>query len=278
MSVVLQSSTSSAFNQTGSLVINKPSGLAVGDLLLAVITLNDPNVTRPAGWSRLLTSSSGAGNVNTIIDYIIATSTEVAASNFTWTGVGGQVLGGGLARIDGHHSTNPLGVSANDGTITATATPSFPITVTPNDASSLFLFVIGTYDNSNSTITSSTYAIVTSNPTWTEAFDLPLNGGGGSSWHTALASATRTQITATGNASATISKSCAQFAGIMIVVRPQITVTASETGSTTDSLSKILTKNVLEVESVVDTAIATKSKIWTNQTKNPSTWTNQTKN
>lgn len=276
MAVTLESVQTGAYAD-GTLTITKPVSLAVGDLMVAVVHGNTTGgITIPSGWTGLTSVAVGAAVTDLITYYKIATSTEVSASNFSWTVAGGQYIGGAIMRITGHHSSNPVAVFATDTEVT-TATPTFTSTVTPNTANSIILFFLGTYLNSATTRTASTYAIVTSNPTWTEQLDITTSAMGGATYQTSFASATRPQTTATGNATVTLSGSCTNLGNIMVVVRPQITSTLTETETAVETLTKTPTKNITNTESVVETLIAEKDRIWINQDKNSSSFTNQDK-
>ena len=72
-----------------TLVIAKPAGLTVGDLMVAVIGKDDDPVISgyPSGWTEAAQYNTALGNdVTSGIYYVVATSTETAASDFTWTG------------------------------------------------------------------------------------------------------------------------------------------------------------------------------------------------
>jgi hypothetical protein len=85
----------------GGTTITKPVGLVVGDLLLAVVADDQYNsniLVTPAGWTELFRETSGSNNyAEVLVCYIVATSTETAASNFTFT----NATGGILYRISG---------------------------------------------------------------------------------------------------------------------------------------------------------------------------------
>jgi hypothetical protein len=249
----------------------------VGDLMVASISADGTVNSTPSGWSSLTSQETGGGGgLTQRIYYITATSTEVAASNFTWTTSSSNVFVGWIARITGHHSTNPMGVNNKEG-VASSASPTYSITVTPNNASSLLLFCEASYLTSatTSTWTSSTYAIVTSNPSWTEAVDTTIGYASGGA-QTALAYATRPEVTATGNASLALSLS-RESSGIMIVVRPAYSSSTTETVTTTDTVNKGLTKTFLETVISTDSTTNTKQKDWTNPSKNTTTWTNPNK-
>lgn len=72
-------------------VVTKPTGLAVGDVMVNVVMTNaGGTITAPAGqgWTRLVTKdATTTGPFRVEIWWVIATSTHTAASNFTWTTV-----------------------------------------------------------------------------------------------------------------------------------------------------------------------------------------------
>jgi hypothetical protein len=274
MAVAFESIQTTAYTSSGTLTITKPVSLAVGDLMIAVIHGNiGGGITPPSGWGTIATIN--AGDPDLLIYYIIATSTEVAAANFSWTVTGGNYLGGSIARFTGQHSTNPVAIFATDAD-TGTATPAFTSTVTPNDASSLLLFCLGTYVNTSTGRTASGYAIVTSNPSWTERFDITVDTGS-TTYQVSLATATRPEITATGNASVTMNGSCTNLGNVMVIIRPQITVTATETETVVDTVTKKPTKIFSETESVTDTVTTSEEKVWNEETKHSNSWTHQQK-
>lgn len=273
MAVAFQSATS-ATTTSGSITITKPSSVAVGDLLIAVIGTQNSISTAPTGWTALTNKSTASGYINVYVYYVVATSTQVSATDFTWT-ASTNFMVGGISRITGQQGT-PVGIYASANAASST-TPTLAMTVTPDDASSLLLFCVGSGINSGATNSSSAYAIVTSNPSWTEAFDTTANAGGSGSGQVAMAYATRPEITATGNASLTLASSW-ESAGIMVVVRPLLLYTASETETATDATVRSVTKTLSETENASDTISSSKQLSWSNDTKNTSTWTNDTKN
>ena len=71
-----------------SVTITKPTGLAVGDLMIACISKDDdPGITPPSGWTELRHYGTTTGiDQRTWLGYKIATSADVSASTFAWTG------------------------------------------------------------------------------------------------------------------------------------------------------------------------------------------------
>lgn len=204
-----------------STVITKPVSLAVGDVMVGVIVGSKSSggsvnaFSSPSGWTNLTNLEEGAGRaVRMKIDYIVATATEVAASNFTWgTGSsGGTTAGGVIYRI------------SSAGTVTANAdgnsSADWSCTLTP-EANSLLLMAIGAADSAASGSVSN-YAIATSSPSWTERYD---TFGNNSTNNLLVAGATgsRPESTATGNASATFTTfSAAVSIGALVAIAPAV--------------------------------------------------------
>ncbi len=153
-----------------NVTISKPSGLAVGDVMIAIVGW-DPSGTTPAlsGWT-LIDSIDPGGFLVAIAAYIkIADSADVAASNFTTTGgsAGSARVVGIIYRITGSAITDPIVVahavqgqdgSSNPFRITAGLTPG-----------SLECLLIGAAYGSNDPNPMSGYAVVNNNPAlWTE--------------------------------------------------------------------------------------------------------------
>ena len=229
-------SSSTAYSASGtSLVIAKPSGLAVGDLMLAQIRNDDGNsITLPSGWSTLTSTFNPFNFV--YVHYKYADSGDVAASNFTWTLPSSVISAGGILRITG---ASPLiGSAFLAGGQSNTATPSFATGVTPTRPDSLlvqFWFYMG---NSNASLGG--YAIVTSNPTWTEAYDVGMESNAGIT----CAWAVRPQTTSTGAWSATGGTGTSDYNSFLVSINEALridtseSVTLSETSKQNQSIKK----------------------------------------
>lgn len=273
MAIIESKSTGS--HTTGDLVITKPSGLAVDDLMVAVIQGRNASPTAPSGFTSITTISGGGGISKLFAYYKIAVSGDVSASDFTFTNNDTKLLGGAIFRISGFNALDPVSVFNQDED-SATSTPSFTTSCTPTNANSLLLFCVGSADTTQNTV--SGYAIATSNPSWTEEYDIvSATADTGNYFQNSVASAIRPEVTATGNASCTISNVTLEGLSIMLVIRPPVTITATETSTTTDTLNKTPNKIILETSVVIDTEEATKGKIWNNTDKNSSSWVNQDK-
>ena len=74
--------TGSAKDASG-VTVNKPSGVATGDLLLAALDVRRaPNITAPAGWTLIRTTTNGTA-MRQAVYYRIATASE--PSSYRWT-------------------------------------------------------------------------------------------------------------------------------------------------------------------------------------------------
>jgi hypothetical protein len=88
MAITLRSTSSGGASgaNSSSAAMTKPAGTAAGDLLLAVITVNDQTVTAPSGWTLLYNAPSldlGARPWRTLVYWRLAGGSE--AATYTWT-------------------------------------------------------------------------------------------------------------------------------------------------------------------------------------------------
>lgn len=135
----------SAANST-QVNFNKPTGLAVGDLMVArmlVAGSASMTPTLPSGWaipSGASTTYAAAFAQQTYLAYRVADSGDVAATTFTFDTTGATQYGaqGIISRITGAHTTTPInGTPTNQSTTTGT-TGTFP-SVTTSVANALVL-------------------------------------------------------------------------------------------------------------------------------------------
>jgi hypothetical protein len=193
-------------------VIVKPTGLTVGDLMIAQVVSKLPGtaVTAPGGWTQIRQDVSGT-SVRSALFWKIATSSDTSATNFTFT-TGKESNGGVITAWYGHDPTTPI--DANNGQGNAASTTVTSPGIIPSVANCVLLMICGVGDRN----TQSGYAIAIDNPAvWTERYDLQIDPG--SKCALALGSATRPQTTATGNGTATTSASTANV-GQLVAIRP----------------------------------------------------------
>lgn len=180
---------------TTTITVTKPVSLAIGDLMLGAIQDVTNGQSLPSGWTQVRNIGANSG---LIVFWKIATSGDVAATNFTFTGSNGFNKIGSIARFTGTHQTAPV----DQSNFVATNTNAATITssgITPTAANSMFVMVAGCYNGLGTALSVSGYAVVTDNPTWTEAFDIN-NGASGDRTQLSYAYGSRAQTTACGNA------------------------------------------------------------------------------
>lgn len=105
----------------GTVTVTKPTGLAVGDLMLAFMTLNLSGLTPPSGWTQLDSdNATGGASFNNTVYWKLAVAGDVSATNFTWTA--GDALSpfcGGISAYRDVDQTTPIdGVASSADTTT----------------------------------------------------------------------------------------------------------------------------------------------------------------
>jgi hypothetical protein len=111
---------------TNGTTVNKPAGVAAGDLLLATMEVDaDPaTVTGPAGWTRLMDTVGGGGTsmaYHTQVWWKLAGASEPAS--YTWTVSGAPWIDIGLLAYRNVNQANPFDVfSGRDAGTTRTPT------------------------------------------------------------------------------------------------------------------------------------------------------------
>jgi hypothetical protein len=279
MSAVYQSFTTVALSTTNPLVIDKPSGVVDGDLMIMFIYSNLNagviSINTLSGWTLIRSDTAGgAGAPPTIKAYYKVASSE--GSTYSWTTTGGTPTWGGiLVRVSGQNAT-PILASNGAGTNSASTTSlTFADTVTPTNGYQLIFFPVMTNVGSG-TNTISGYSVVTSNPSWTEIHD-----SNSTLTQMSLAYATRDESTATGDSSATASTTTVSYVGQLIVVDRIYAFSSTISDSTTvsDSIVTNTGYNLTVSESVTPTETVTseKQKTWATTAKSSTTWLNTDK-
>ncbi len=136
MAVAFDAVATSSGAASLNVVLTKPAGLVVGELMVALFTqgvavgTDDVN-TAPSGWTYVGKIFSTEGEM-LYFSWKVADSGDVAASNFTWAMTASHVYHGHIASYTGAHTTAPFPTSAhyalNTNTASTTATTS---TITP---------------------------------------------------------------------------------------------------------------------------------------------------
>lgn len=286
MAVAIASSSTNTAVASSSIVITKPTGLAVGDLMIACIhmywTGGDREVNLASGWTTIavgLRIHNGGENNGTAMGsmYKIADSSDVAASDFTFSTTGTGSLAGCVLRITGMSPSAPINTHNETATDNGGSGGSFSFSgITPTFADCMLLLFAGTRNSTSH----STYAIATSNPSWTELFDISATFS--------LAYAIRPETTATGNASYAIggAGSGTDALGTIIAIKPATDVTVSpsvinSTGTVqtpTISGGATVSPSTINATGAVLTPADAGQADWSAQDKSDTaTWTNQSK-
>ncbi len=278
--------TTATTTATTSVTITKPTGLAVGDLMLAYITCTAGStftLTTPSGWS-VVRDRSTSGARKFAVFSRVATSGDVAAADFNFanSGVTGAFVGV-LVRCSGVAAGSEITTSEIDEQAT-TSTPSFTGASTPATDTSLVLMSISGFDQSGQP-TVSGYASTPSR-TWTEIADVSVDSGAVDPF-CAVATApsnSTSQITAY---SATLSQSKDTVIGTLIIVRPPTNATGTSTLVTTSqqmfthggtaNATGTVSFNTTTSQANTQSGRGTTPTQWNNSVKPSSTWSNPPK-
>ena len=188
------SATTEEVVAVSSIDATKPSGLAVGDLMIANIVGNTGgNITPdiPTGWNQIY-SEGFSGRL--IAYYKIATIDDVNASSITFNLDTSAVVMVVISAFTNVSSSNPIS-SVTKGTANAEIVTT--ASITPETTDSLIV-LIGSAATNNATF--SDYSIVNDNPTWTELYNIQSSSTAGS---LSMAIGQRASASATGLGSIT---------------------------------------------------------------------------
>lgn len=280
---VVESVSTAITDTAGVMTITKPTGLAVGDLMLAwVVTTTGGLNSVPSGFT-LVRSASPNGIFHASYQKI-ADSSDVAASGFAFdngdTGANFCILGG-IARISGPDQTTPISFSNDGTTTTASSSPlSSGITITGRQCLTV---ILAGGSNTTAVRTTSAYAVVTSNPTWTEDYDVARTGAGTARANIAMAHGNYggTLGVSTGNATATFSGNNSQSDLQIIAIQPPAIVVTPISGTfSINSVTLFRTMIVTALSFVGSLGVPTVSEVankWANLTKHSSSWNDQSK-
>ena len=91
-------------SEVNTIDVTKPTGLVVGELMVAHVTAidsSDPVVALPSGWTNISARSEDGNRVYTRTMLKVAEAGDVAASDFTFTSSVNAYMSGGMYRISG---------------------------------------------------------------------------------------------------------------------------------------------------------------------------------
>lgn len=288
MSTVASTATNTGASVT-SLTITKPTGLAVGDLMVAMIMLYDtaPDIVDTlSGWTfeRKQTCTNGIINVQ----HKVATAGDVAASNFTFNFSSTATNCGGIIyRVTGQALVSPI-TSASDNFNTAPgSTFSLISNLTPQVANSLIL--VGFSSNESPTVQSlQDYFVTGATVSFTEVFESNADlGADGYNFASAHGTQTNTNAITAFGADFVGSGSHDNLTGAILYIAPRVDATGSNNLVTTTSTTFVqagiadgVAGNTLataSTQSFTQGGQGTSPTQWSNETKPSTTWSNPDK-
>jgi hypothetical protein len=241
MAQIAQRGTATSATGAGtSLTINKPVGIAVGDIMIANIseshTSNNLSTSASSsGWTVINSRTLGVNNVRGSVLYKIAITSDLTATNYAFSiNTGANSSSGAIIAFSGVDTTTPFDVSpgilnpTNVGSITATG-----ITTVSANAAIIMLGQVGDDRSYSAWATTSPGAL-------TELYDITTITGFDSSVGGAWA--IKATAGATGNGTATLSGSNRNGA-ILLALRQQLPPTITSLGSTSGCVGTSITIN-----------------------------------
>lgn len=266
-----------------TLTITKPTGLASGDLMIALLNLSaNTSAWTATGWTQKFNQASGAPAITLTCLVKVADSSDASATDFTFTNGGSSDASktGILFRITGTEFAGAGNITHDVDVVTSDTTPSYPGGVTPSVTSALLIMGAGT----GGVDTFSTYAVTNSDPTWTERADINVNSTNDCSL--SAATATYSVASTTGAYSLAISVSSDSIGYIMAIVESaDVTVTldtpsieiAPQAPTITGDANLTLDLATIEIAPQPPTVTGGTSK-WNNTDKSAApTWNNTDK-
>lgn len=275
-----QSSQTSAIAASTSVTITKPTSLAVGDLLVAHLMAQGSSVgafTVPSGWAEdinRVTAGSVGDDCRLQVLTKVAEAADVAASNFTFTISAADRTGGGLSRVTNYGKKSGSGSVIQEDSVT---TPVVVTGFTPDRADCLFMVFTAIVGSGGSTPSLTSVSMATNNPSWTERYDLNASGLGNQ--HLGMATASRPEMTATGDFSVDfVMPTGADTAIGVLALAPVANGSLDATPDVIGTNDYVLLSPSSETFTDVAPATAINNfTSWTNQTKDAATWTDKTK-
>lgn len=252
MAIAHQNTQTQNWTNATSVTVTKPTGLAEGEYMFVFICAQVANVSdinfATGGWTEI--DSNDDGTECWRAGYKVATAGDVAASNFSFA-LGGSIFGmGSITRVSGSVSSD-FSAKAKQKVSAAATTTFNTLDITPSVANSLILFF--GWHTQNTPGTHSNYAIVTSNPTWTEAYDISSTAPT-PDYANFLAYASRPETTATGDFLVDCTATGGGLFGFALAIgeRTDVTVSPSVIGLTANVIAPSITGGATVSPAVVD--------------------------
>lgn len=281
MSLAYRSSSSATSSGTNDQVVTKPSNVAVGDLLIAIKSMNGATPTETqSGWTKIITFSSNSV-VTQVIFYRIADSTDVAATNYTLTFGSNNTKVGAILAFSGGRSEQVVTGSASDVKTNNTNPVTMSNSVTNLYGISLLIMSIASADSDGGDYNKITgVSIANENPTWTSVIQTPNNGSDifGLRVFYALRDAT---VTTTGNSTINISGYATNVANMssIVISFPELkTNEISETVTYSETRLSTIKSTISETVTFTENFVSSIGRVWNKITKPVTTWINKQKN
>jgi hypothetical protein len=251
---------------------NKPSGLAVGDLMIWFLVHSGNEMSTPTGWTAFPGFITNAGSTKaTWMYYKYADSSDVSGSSFSVHISSGSTLYYSIiVRVTGATNLGSSLLQSYSNT-TNTQTPSFT-GLTPNSRGNnlLLQFWQGANIGAGQMQDVTTYAIATSNPTWTEIVDV-LDGG--TDFSASVVWALRPEVTATGNFScATGADNTTDWVGVLVSIAPAWITTVSESITMTEGWKANPGIRTAESLTMTESYDMDDSIVWSTDSKTATSW------
>lgn len=284
MAIAVQSVATAAWTTATSVVITKPTGLAVGDLMVAVIAGYQgatPAPALPAGWTSIATLATSP---YASAMYKVAEASDASATDFTFTATDADYMAGVLYRIDGFQS--PLVVTGDadedTGGVTAGAF-TFTKALTPLIADAHVISAFVESNNDGASVNFGTYTM-TGSPTFTERLDTQQTITADSAF--AVADAPYDSTTEIVSAGASVSATTDRIGNILILIHgsqdalgTNTLLSVSPTHLAQNGVAGVTgTNDFLEVSPTLldQSGKVTTLTQWSNETRPTTDWNNDT--
>ena len=226
---------STASGSANPIVIPRPTNLAIGDLMIAHISVDyggTNSITPPSGWTNIYNAIWAAAQGNAYTAYKFAKYADTIAASFSFDKVQTTNAIGFISTFTGVDTGDPIGDSSTQNPNVWGYTGTAP-TITP-PVNNCMIVLLGS--NTSNAGTFSGWAIATSDPGLVEKYDGSYNPGS-SPCSAGMACAVRSQSTATGSGTVTQS-SIGYQNGTLLALQPRgTTQSSSSSGSTSSSSS-----------------------------------------
>ncbi len=206
-------------------VVVKPTGLTVGDLMLAHIRFDNAQATTPpANWNELYDTGGSS------LSWKYADAADVAAASFTFTSGAVDVANKGA--ISAYISVDGVGAT---NTSTGTGSSLTTTGVTPTIAGSMIVLLGDQKTKPVSTY--SGYTLAVSSPAFTEEYDLSYSGASAAT--ICMADGIRNETTATGTSTITASASNPWATYLVVLYEENSSSSSSSVGYSSSSSSSL---------------------------------------